>query len=55
VVSKEKTSKFGLIWFSGFKGEELNVKNKRTTDNGRGSPSDDKYISGLQIGKLKIY
>ena len=56
---------FGLIWFSGFNGEDIQpcfnlvqwfqrrrvkCEKKQTTDDGSRSPSDDKYI-----GKLKRY
>jgi hypothetical protein len=45
----------GLIWFSGFRGEDLNVKvyDVRLTD-GRRTPSYGKSSHGLWSGELKI-
>jgi hypothetical protein len=46
----------GLIWFSGFRGEDLNVKvyDVRLTDGRRRTPSDGKSSYGLWSGGLKI-
>jgi hypothetical protein len=48
-------ARFGLIWFRGFRGEDLNVKvyDVRRTD-GRRTPSDGKSSPGLWPGELKI-
>ena len=40
--------RFGLIWFRGFRGEDLNVK----VYDGR-TPGDDKSSHGLWPGELK--
>ena len=49
-------ARFGLIWFSGFRGEDLNVKvyevRRMITDNGRRTPSDGKSSHGLWPGEL---
>jgi hypothetical protein len=47
-------ARFGLIWFKGFRGEDLNVKvcYVRWTD-GRQTPSDGKSSHGLWPGELK--
>ena len=47
------TARFGLIWFRGFRGEDLNVKvyDVRRTD-GRWTPSDGKGSHGLCPGEL---
>ena len=50
-------ARFGLIWFRGFRGEDLNVKVydvRRKDDNGRRTPSDGKSSHGLWSGELKI-
>jgi hypothetical protein len=44
-------ARFGLIWFSGFRGEDLNVK---VYDVRRRMPSDGKSSHGLWPGELKI-
>ena len=46
-------ARFGLIWFRGFRGEDLNVKvyDVRRTD-GRRTPSDGKSSHGLWPGEL---
>jgi len=44
-------ARFGLIWFSGFRGEDLNVKVYEV----RRTPSDGKSSHGLWPGELKIY
>ena len=48
-------ARFGLIWFSGFRGEDLNVKvyNIQRTDGRRRMPSDGKSSHGLWPGELK--
>jgi hypothetical protein len=48
-------ARFGLIWFRGFRGEDLNVKvyDVRRTD-GRRTPSDGKSSPGQRPGELKI-
>ena len=45
---------FSLIWFSGFRGENLNVKvyDVWKTDGRRQMPSDGKSSHGLQPGEL---
>jgi hypothetical protein len=46
----------GLIWFSGFRGEDLNVKVydvRWMDDDGRRTPSDGKSFHGLWPGELK--
>ena len=43
-------ARFGLIWFSGFRGEDLNVK---VYDGRRWMPSDGKSSHGLWPGELK--
>ena len=43
-------ARLGLIWFSGFRGEDLNVK----VYDGRQTPSDDKSSHGLWPGELKM-
>jgi hypothetical protein len=44
-------ARFGLIWFRGFRGEDLNVK----VYNGRqGTPSDGKSSHDLWPGELKM-
>jgi hypothetical protein len=42
-------ARFGLIWFSGFRGEDLNVK----VYDVRWTPSDGKSSHGLWPGELK--
>jgi hypothetical protein len=42
--------RLGLIWFSGFRGEDLNVK----VYDVRQMPSDGKSSQGLWPGELKI-
>jgi hypothetical protein len=42
--------RFGLIWFSSFRGEDLNVK---VYDVRRWTPSDGKSSHGLWPGELK--
>jgi hypothetical protein len=42
-------ARFGLIWFRGFRGEDLNVK----VYNVRRTPSDGKSSHGLWPGELK--
>ena len=52
---------FGLIWFTGFKGEDLNVNvydvrrtdGRMTTDDGRRTPSDGQSSHALWQGELK--
>jgi hypothetical protein len=44
-------ARFGLIWFSGFRGEDLNVK----VYDVRRMPSDGKSSHGLWLGDLKLY
>ena len=52
-------ARFGLIWFRGFRGEDLNVKVydvRRTdgqTDRQRWMPSDGKSSPGQRPGELK--
>jgi hypothetical protein len=43
-------ARFGLIWFRGFRGEDLNVK----VYDVRRTPSDGKSSHGLWPGELKI-
>jgi len=43
-------ARFGLIWFRGFRGEDLNVK---VYDVRRRTPSDSKSSPGLWPGELK--
>ena len=43
--------RLGLIWFSGFRGEDLNVK----VYDVRQMPSDGKSSHGLWPGELKSY
>ena len=43
-------ARLGLIWFSGFRGEDLNVK---VYDVRRRMPSDGKSSPGLWPGELK--
>jgi hypothetical protein len=43
------TARFGLIWFWGFRGEDLNVK----VYDVRRTPSDGKSSHGLWPGELK--
>jgi hypothetical protein len=43
-------ARLGLIWFSGFRGEDLNVK----VYDGRRMPSDGKSSRGLWPGELKM-
>ena len=45
-------TKFALIWFRGFRGEDLNVK---FYDVRRRTPSDGKSSHGLWPGELKSY
>ena len=47
-------ARFGLIWFRGFRGEDLNVKvyDVRRTD-GHRTPSDGKSSPGQRPGELK--
>ena len=48
-------ARFGLIWFRGFRGEDLNVKVyeiRRTDDDGWRTPSDGKSSHGLRPGEL---
>ena len=49
-------ARFGLIWFRGFRGEDLNVKvyDVRRTDGRRRMPSDGKSSHGLWPGELTI-
>jgi hypothetical protein len=49
-------ARFGLIWFRGFRGEDLNMKgyNVRRTDGQWRMPSDGKSSHGLWPGELKI-
>jgi hypothetical protein len=50
-------ARLGLIWFSGFRGEDLNLKVydvRRTDDNGRRTPSDGKSSHDLWPGELKM-
>ena len=44
-------AKFGLIWFSGFRGEDLNVKDYDI----RRSPCDGKSSHGLWSCELKMF
>ena len=48
-------ARFGLIWFRGFRGEDLNVTvyDVRWTDGRRRTPSDGKSSHGLWPGELK--
>ena len=48
-------ARFGLIWFRGFRGEDLNVKvyGVRWTDGRRRTTSDGKSSHGLWPGELK--
>ena len=43
-------ARFGLIWFRGFRGENLNVKDY----DARRMPSDGKSSHGLWPGELKM-
>ena len=51
-------ARLGLIWFSGFRGEDLNVKVydvRRTDNDGWRMPSDGKSSHCLWPGELKTY
>ena len=50
------SARVGLIWFSGFRGEDLNVKvyDVRRTDERRRTPSDGKISHGLWPGELNM-
>ena len=49
-------ARFGLVWFRGFRGEDLNVKvyDVRRRNGRRRMPSDDKSSNGLWPGELKM-
>jgi hypothetical protein len=49
-------ARFGLVWFRGFRGEDLNVKvyDVRRRNGRRWMPSDDKSSNGLWPGELKM-
>jgi hypothetical protein len=46
-------TKFQFIWQRVFRGEDLNVKSKRMTDDRRRTPSDGKSLYCLWQGLLK--